>query len=239
MTLILLPGLLCDASVWQDLLPALRHKVACVVPDYAALDSIESMAQQVFHTTPPGPLALAGHSMGGRVALEMLRQQPERIQRLALMDTGYEGLAPGAAGEKERAGRMALLQTARQHGMRAMGRDWARGMVHPSRLDSPLFARILDMIERRTPEIFEAQIHALLQRPDASALLGQIRCPTLLLCGREDAWSPLARHEQMLGLMPQAHAELTVVEHAGHMSPMEQPDAVGQALLRWLGNMPA
>ena len=239
MTPILLPGLLCDASVWQDMLPALQRRWPCVVPDYGALDSIEAMAQHVLQTAPPGPLALAGHSMGGRVALEILRQQPERIQRLALMDTGFEALALGAAGEKERAGRMALLQTARQDGMRAMGRDWARGMVHPSRLDSPLFDRILDMIERSTPEIFEAQIHALLHRPDAAALLGQIRCPTLLLCGREDAWSPLARHAQMRSLLGAAPVELVVIEHAGHMSPMEQPDAVCQAMQHWLDGNPA
>ncbi|MCX7276462.1 MAG: alpha/beta hydrolase [Burkholderiales bacterium] len=239
MTLVLLPGLLCDASVWQDMLPALQQRSPCMVASYGTLDSIESMAQHVLQTAPAGPLALAGHSMGGRVALEVLRQQPDRIQRLALLDTGFEALAAGAAGDKERAGRMALLQTARQDGMRAMGRDWARGMVHPSRLDSPLFAQILDMIERSTPEVFAAQIQALLHRPDATALLGQIRCPALLLCGREDAWSPVARHEQMQTLLRAAPVQLRVVEQSGHMSTMGQSDAVCQALLQWLDWNPA
>lgn len=239
MTLVLLPGLLCDARVWQDMLPTLQTRSPCVVAHYSKLDSIEAMAQHVLHTAPPGPLAVAGHSMGGRVALEMLRQQPGRVERLALMDTGFEARAPGATGEKERANRMALLQTARQDGMRAMGQHWARGMVHPARLDSPLFAQILDMIERSNPEVFAAQIQALLNRPEVTDLLGQIRCPTLLLCGREDTWSPVVRHEQMRDLMRAAPVQLCVVEQCGHMSTMEQTDAVGQALLQWLDWNPA
>ena len=116
--------------------------------------------------------------------------------------------------------------------MREMGRVWARGMVHPSRLDSPLFERILDMIERQTPAIFEAQIKALLARPDARDVLRNLRCPTLLACGREDAWSPLSRHEQMHAMVPQSR--LVVIEDSGHMSTMEQPHAVSQALAEWM-----
>ena len=239
MTLVLLPGLLCDAAVWQDILPELQQRTRCVIPSYGALNTIASMAQHVLQVAPPGPLAVAGHSMGGRVALEMLRQQPERVERLALMDTGYEARDTGPKGEKERDNRMALLQTARQDGMRTMGQHWALGMVHPARLDSPLFTQILDMIERSNPEIFAAQIHALLNRPDVTALLGQIRCPTLLLCGEEDAWSPLDRHVQMRDLMVSAPVELVAIAQCGHMSTMEQPAAVGQALLRWLDMQPA
>jgi pimeloyl-ACP methyl ester carboxylesterase len=116
--------------------------------------------------------------------------------------------------------------------MREMGRDWARGMVHPARLATPLFGEILDMIERRTPAVFEAQVAALLARPDARPVLQALRCPVLLACGRQDAWSPLSRHEEMLALVP--HARLAVIEDSGHMSTMEQPAAVSQALLEWL-----
>jgi pimeloyl-ACP methyl ester carboxylesterase len=127
---------------------------------------------------------------------------------------------------------MALLALARERGMREMGRRWARGMVHPARLDTPLFDDVLDMIERKTPAIFEAQIQALLGRPDARDVLRAAACPTLLLCGRQDAWSPLARHEAMQALQPRAR--LVVVEDAGHMSTMEQPQAVARALAGWL-----
>jgi len=230
--LLLLPGLLCDAASWADTCDGLAHFAQCQVPHYGALDSIEAMAHHVLATAPAPRFALAGHSMGGRVALEVLRRAPERVERLALLDTGFHPLAAGAAGAAERAGRLALLAQARSEGMRAMGRQWARGMVHPDRLETPVFEQILEMIERSTPAIFEAQIHALLNRPDATALLSRIACPTLLICGRDDGWSPLARHEQMRQAIPGAH--LVVIEESGHMTTMERPQAVTDALVAWL-----
>lgn len=227
---LLLPGLLCDDTVWADQLGALPD-FRCRIPDYGTLDSIAAMAEHVLATAPAERFSLAGHSMGGRVALEIMRLAPQRVERLALLDTGVDPMAPGAAGEAERAGRHALLDLARRDGMRVMGSQWARGMVHPGRIGSPLFGRILDMIERKTPAIFEAQIRALLGRPDARPILPVVACDTLLLCGRQDAWSPLARHEQMLALRPASR--LVVVEDCGHMSPMEQPRAVGAALRAW------
>jgi pimeloyl-ACP methyl ester carboxylesterase len=227
---VLLPGLLCDAAVWTAQREALSF-ADCVVPSYGELSSITGMARSVLEAAPQR-FSLAGHSMGGRVALEMVRLAPERIERLALLDTGMDPIAPGTAGEQERDKRMALLRLARQEGMRRMGQAWARGMVHPSRLDSPLFEEILDMIERQTPAIFEAQINALLNRPDARGVLGSLRVPTLLLCGRQDAWSPLSRHEQMQALCP--GSRLVAIEDSGHMSTMEQPEAVSGALLEWM-----
>ncbi|VCU71769.1 2-hydroxy-6-oxononadienedioate/2-hydroxy-6-oxononatrienedioate hydrolase [Pigmentiphaga humi] len=231
-SLLLLPGLLCDRTVWEDQCAYFGARYACQVPDYGTLDTLSGMAEHVLRHAPPGPFNLAGHSMGGRVALEVLRLAPQRVLRLALLDTGCQALDPGAAGETERAGRMALLRIAREEGMRAMGRAWARGMVHPDRLDSALFDAVLDMIERRTPEIFAAQIHALLARPDALPLLPAIACPTLVLCGRQDSWSPLARHEEMAAVIP--GADLAAIEDSGHMSTMEQPEAVNAAFDRWL-----
>ncbi|GAB4557671.1 MAG: alpha/beta fold hydrolase [Rhizobacter sp.] len=228
-TRVLLPGLLCDRAVWQAQIDAIGP---CHVADYAALDSLPAMAAHVLATAPAGPLAVAGHSMGGRVAFEMWRQAPERIERLALLDTSYHPLDEGEAGEAERAGRMSLLATARRDGMRTMAREWAPGMLHPSQQHSPVFEAVLDMFERKTPDVFAAQINALLTRPDCTELLATIRCPTLLLCGRDDAWSPPARHEHM-----QRHisgSRLVIIETCGHMSTMEQPAAVSSALTEWL-----
>lgn len=229
-TRVLLPGLLCDGAVWQAQIDALGP---CHVVDYGDRDSLRSMAEHVLATAPAGPLAIAGHSMGGRVAFEMWRQAPERIERLALLDTSYHPLADGEAGNTERAGRLALLAIAHRDGMRTMAREWALGMVHPSRHDTPLFEAVLDMFERKTPDIFAAQINALLNRPDCTELLAHIHCPTLLLCGREDAWSPPSRHEHMQQQI--AGSRLVIVEQCGHMSTMEQPEAVNQALVEWLG----
>ena len=230
-TLVLLPGLLCDDAVWahqRAVLPADE----CIVPSFGATDSIGAMAEHVLATVAAPRFSLVGHSMGGRVALEAARRAPQRIERLALLDSGIDPLALGADGEREREVRMTLLATAQREGMRAMGRHWARGMVHPSRLETPLFTQILDMIERKTPEIFAAQISALLGRPDARDVLRGVRCDTLLLCGRDDAWSPLARHQQMQAMLPASH--LAVIDDCGHMSTMEQPEAVTDTLAQWL-----
>lgn len=231
-TLLLLPGLMCDRAVWAAQIEALSSRFDCIVPHYGMLNSLAAMAAQVLREAPAGPLAVAGHSMGGRIAFEMVAQAPQRIERLALLDTSTHPLPPGEEGERERAGRHALLEIARAQGMRAMAREWAKGMVHPSRLDSPVFDAVLDMFERGTPAAFAAQIEALLARRDATDLLARIAVPTLVLCGREDGWSPPSRHEFMHQRI--AGSRLVILESCGHMSTMERPEAVTAALADWL-----
>nr|WP_174525464.1 alpha/beta hydrolase [Curvibacter delicatus] len=231
-TLMLLPGLNCDAAVWAPQMAALKNDARCVVPAWGLRDTLTAMAEQVLAEAPTERFSVAGHSMGGRVALEVFRLAPQRVERLALLSTGAHPLAAGEAGEKERAGRMALLQIARTQGMRAMGQQWARGMVHRDRLDTPVFEQVLDMLARGGAEQYAAQINALLTRPDAGPLLPTIACPTLVLTGRDDAWSGPAQHEVMAAAIP--NATLAIIEHCGHMCTMEQPQAVNEALAAWL-----
>lgn len=230
--LLLLPGLMCDEAVWADQARALSAQADVQVVTYGLIDSLPEMARHALSVARSERLAVAGHSMGGRVALEVCRLAPGRVQGLALLDTGSAPLTAGDHGDSERAGRLALLSQAQTDGMRAMARVWARGMVHPDRLDTPLFGQLLDMIERSSPAQYAAQIHALLNRPDARPLLAQITCPTMLLCGREDGWSPVARHEEMQAAI--RGATLDVIEQCGHMATMEQPQAVSAAMSRWL-----
>ncbi len=231
-TLILLPGLMSDAAVWAPQLAALSGLAHCEVADYGLTDSLTDMAAQVLSSTEVKTFALAGHSMGGRIALEVLRLAPERVTHLALLDTGTQPLATGEAGEKERAGRLALVALAQQQGMRVMGRQWASGMVHPDVLGTPVFESVLQMLERSSPAQFAAQTRALLNRPDASTLLPHIRCQTLVLTGRDDLWSPPVQHALMADAIDQA--QLCIIEHCAHMSTLEQPDAVSAALANWL-----
>jgi pimeloyl-ACP methyl ester carboxylesterase len=176
--------------------------------------------------------------MGGRVALEVMRRIPDRVLALALLDTGYQPRLPGEAGEREAAGRFALLAKARREGMRAMGHEWLQGMVHPDRLaDGDLVNVILDMIEQKTPDLYEAHIRALLARPDATPVLSSIHCPTLVLCGREDSWAPAKRHEDMCAMI--SGSTLAIVPDCGHMSTLERPAAVSKALREWLSASPA
>jgi len=230
-TVLMLPGLLCDADVWDPQITCLTG-VRSVVPDYRTADTITRMAH-VALASATGPVSVVGHSMGGRVALEVARLAPGRVIRLALLDTGYQARPAGRAGEPEARERQRLVVIARRHGMRAMGCEWVRGMVHPDRLDDEaLVNRILAMIERQKLESYLCQVNALLTRPDATDVLKSIRCPTLIGCGREDAWSPLARHEEMTSLV--RHATLTVFDDCGHMATLERPAAVTQSLRQWL-----
>jgi len=231
-TLVLLPGLVCDRAVWAPQIQALSARVDCQVADYGLLDSIGAMALHVLDTAPAPTFALAGHSMGGRVALEVMRLAPERVHHLALLDTGTSPLASGVAGAKEKAGRKILLEIASQQGMRAMAAQWARPMIHPSRHGTPLFEAVLDMLERSSAEQFAAQILALLTRPDAGPVLPAITCPTLVLTGREDLWSPAEQHALMAAAI--AGAQLCIVEQCGHMSTLEQPEVVSAAFEGWL-----
>jgi pimeloyl-ACP methyl ester carboxylesterase len=230
--LVLLPGLMCDETVWKDQIQAFADVAEPHVAEYGSLNSLPAMATAVLKTAPQN-FALAGHSMGGRIAMEMFRQAPERITHLCLMDTRHHPLPSGEAGEKERAGRLRLLAIAKEKGTRIMGEDWVKGMVHPDRLtDTTLINAILEMFTRKSPDIFEAQQTALLNRPDAGMLMPQIRCPTLVLCGREDGWSTPEWHERMAREIP--GSKLGIIEQCGHMSTMERPSEVSAALRSWL-----
>lgn len=232
-TLVLVPGLMCDAAVWAPLLPSLSAHRQCVVVDHGDSADLADMAMRLLSVAPP-QFALAGHSMGGRVALEVCRLAPQRVSHLALMDTGHAARAAGAAGDEEARKRQALLDKARTQGLRAMAAEWVQGMVHPQRLaDQALISAILDMFERKTADIFERQIRALLGRPDATAVLQRLSMPTLVQCGRQDSWANVVQHKALQALVP--HARLDIIEDAGHMAPMEQPTAVAASLLRSLG----
>jgi pimeloyl-ACP methyl ester carboxylesterase len=230
-TLVLIPGLLCDAAVWPNQRAALADIAEVRVSDPGAQDSLPAMARDILDSAPPR-FAIAGHSMGGRIGFEVYRAAPERISGVALLDTGYNPLAPGAAGEREVGGRFALLEIARRDGMRAMAEEWVQGMVHPSRLsDRALVESILDMFESKTPEIYAAQTRALIDRPDAGPVMSSILCPTLVLCGHEDSWSPVQRHREMSAAIP--GSKFVDIPECGHMCTMERPEAVSAALREW------
>lgn len=226
--IILLPGLLCDASTWAAQERALGPYAEVAVVDFSQLDSIEAMARSALAFVD-GLIVAIGHSMGARVALEMVRLAPERIARLALIDTGIHPRREG-----EEASRQVLVDLAFAEGMEALADRWLPPMVHVDRVnDRTLMEPLKAMVMRATPEQHQRQIRALLNRPEARAYLPRIACPTLVMVGRQDRWSPLAQHEEIAALIP--NAELVVIEDSGHMSPVEQPEQVSGTLLRWLG----
>jgi pimeloyl-ACP methyl ester carboxylesterase len=218
MTVFLLPGLLCDKTIWSHQSDALGD---VVIPDFRHVNSIEAMAQLVLDAAPEH-FSVAGHSMGGRVALEVFRLAPDRVLRLALLDTGVHARA---ANEESKRGE--LVDLARSQGMAALAARWLPPMLHPDH--SALLEPLTEMVKRSTPETFANQQRALLNRPDARAVLPGIHCPTLVLCGKQDAWSPPSQHEEIAASIPQS--KLVVVDDCGHMSPVEQPSMVTKWLL--------
>ncbi|MDX9874078.1 MAG: alpha/beta hydrolase [Spongiibacteraceae bacterium] len=229
--LVLLPGLACDYAVWEGVAAALPG-VETQVIDYGAASSLEAMAAIALAEAPPR-FALAGHSMGGRVAMEVIRQAPARVTRVALLNTGFRPLADGEAGEREVAGRMRLVELAQRAGTAAMAREWVQGMVHPDRQqETSLIESIIAMMARKTPAEFAAQIEALIHRPDATPVLSGLRIPCLLMSGSHDSWSPLSQHEEMAEYA--RRARVVAIADAGHMAPMEKPEAVATELAAWL-----
>lgn len=225
--LYLLPGLLCDARIWAHQIAALGDVADIRVADLRGYRSIEDMAQGVLADAPPR-FALAGHSMGGRVALQIVSAAPERVDRLALLDTGVHGPR-----EEERESRGALVELGLAQGMAAVARKWLPPMVLAAhRADAALMAMLTDMVESMTPQVFADQTHALLTRPDATPQLGAIACPVMVGVGRDDLWSPVAQHEFIAGQIP--GATLSIFEDSGHMAPAEAGAAVSAALRDWL-----
>jgi pimeloyl-ACP methyl ester carboxylesterase len=224
-TTILIPGLICDSVVWTPILDQLGPNT--ITADVTTQNDLTDMARDCL-ALADGPLRVAGHSMGARVALEMARLAPNRIERLALLDTGIHPLKDG-----ERAKRDEIVAFANDNGMQALSDHWLPGMVHPDRHgDAPLMEALNAMVLRQTPQIHARQINALVHRPDAAAYLADITCPVLLIVGRQDAWSPVSQHEDMLALLPDAR--LVVIEDAGHFAPVERPEATATALVPFL-----
>jgi pimeloyl-ACP methyl ester carboxylesterase len=229
-SLVLLPGLLNDARLWQPQITALADYANITVGDLTRHDSIGALADDALAQAPAGQFALAGLSMGGYVALEIMRKAPERVLALALLDTSAR---PDT--DEARAAREALITLA--------GQDWPKvtetllpKLLLPAHLESQaLVAVIKAMSNDLGKEVFVRQQHAIMQRIDSRPFLHRINCPTLVLCGREDRITPLETHEELVIAITGAVVE--IVDQSGHLSTLEQPLAVIAALESWLQHL--
>lgn len=224
--LVLIPGMMCDARMWGGLPAALSPRnVVHVLPTRA--DTMADLARDVLRVAPPR-FALAGLSMGGIVAMEVLAQAPDRVERLALLDTN-----PRAELPEVQARRGPQIERALAGGLRAVVRD----ELKPNYLaDGPdrhaILDLCMDMAMALGSRVFARQSRALRDRPDQTATLAAFRGPALVLMGSEDRLCPRDRHEQMHALMPQSR--LVVIDGAGHLPPLEKPAETTAALRRWL-----
>jgi len=227
--LVLLPGLLCDAALWEPQLSELADIADFFVADLTEYETMKEMGESVLRDAPWKEFALAGLSMGGYVALEVMRQAPQRVTRLALLDSRAR---PETPDETER--RQQLMKLAQsERGFTPVTSRMLPLMLHPSRVkDAQLTKTIRDMAERTGVEAYLRQQRAIMSRPDFRPGLPKIKCPTLVLCGRQDQLTPLECSAEMAAAIP--GAKLVVVEKCGHLSTLERPESVNGALRDWL-----
>ena len=224
--LLLLPGLLNDATLWQSQLRDLADLADCTVGDLTAHDDLDAMVDALLAAAPPR-FALAGFSLGGWVAQHILRRAPQRVERLALVGTSCLADSPERAAQ--RAKQQALVAVAGNfHGF---GNSMMRRYVDASRLDDAgLRDTVRGMTSRLGPAVFLRQ--NALPRLDGRAELAAFAGPALVVCGANDAITPVQRSREMAALL--ADAELVELPACGHLAPLEQPAAVSAAMRRWL-----
>lgn len=224
--LVLIPGMMCDARMWGGL-PAAFHPRAVGHALPVGADSMAALAAAVLRDAPPR-FALAGLSMGGIVAMEVLRQAPDRVERLALLDTN-----PLAEAPEVRSRRTGQMDRVAAGGLAEVMRDEMKPLyLAPGAGQAEILDLCLQMALDLGPAVFAHQSRALAHRPDQTATLASYRGPALVLMGAEDRLCPKARHDLMQGLMPQSR--LVQVPGAAHLPTLEKPMETMAALRRWL-----
>lgn len=225
--ILLVPGLLCSARLYAPQVPALWPYGPVTIADHRRERTIEAAAARILKEAPP-TFALAGLSMGGYLAFAMLRQAPERIGKLALLDTSARADTPEQGGLRER-----LIAMAEDGRLAEVVSLLEPRFLHPKRhSDEALRSVVRAMAAETGPEAFVRQERAIMSRPDSRALLATIRCPTLVLVGADDELTPPALSEEIAHGI--AGARLVVVPECGHLATLERPDAVNAALSEWL-----
>ena len=225
--LVLIPGLLCTADLFTAQCTALADIADITVGRHTGHPTIAAIAQEILASAPP-KFAVAGLSMGGYIAFELVRQAPDRVLKLALLDTAARPDAP-----ERKDARRKLVELAREHGMAAVQQALMPNLIHADRQnDKPLVDRVVQMAVDTGLEAFVRQQEALMNRPDCRPLLPSIRIPALVLVGDGDILTPpdLSR-EMHAGI---AGSRLVVVPGSGHLSTMEKPQSVDAALRGWL-----
>ena len=225
--LVLIPGLLCTDALFAAQISGLADVARVTVAEHANADTMTGLASSILAAAPER-FSLAGLSMGGYIAFEILRLAPERVERLALLDTSAR---PDTPEQSENRKRLVFLAGAK--GVTAAAREMFPALVAPSRHnDTALRQTFLVMAESIGTQGFSNQQHAIMGRPDSRPMLKSISCPTLVLVGEEDKLTPVSMAQEMCdGISGSA---LTVLPGSGHLSTLEAPDVVTRALRTWL-----
>ncbi|HYD77277.1 alpha/beta fold hydrolase [Ramlibacter sp.] len=227
MTLVLLPGLAGNDSMWRDQLADLADFRPHVTDVHMRHATVAEMAAGLLSRFP-GELVLCGASMGGMVAMEAARQAPGRIRGLALLGTTARPEDDAMRGVRENA-----IRLFEQGRMREVIEPNVGMAFHPDRAkDADLTGRYLEFVLQAGAGQLVRQNRAVIGRPDARTHLPSLRCPVLVMCGEDDQLTPPALSREIAALVP--GAQLVMLPRCGHMLTMEQPEAVNRELRRWL-----
>jgi pimeloyl-ACP methyl ester carboxylesterase len=229
MPILLVPGLVSSPRIFAPVVPALWRFGPVTVANHIRDDNMGAIARRILAEAPPR-FALAGHSMGGYIAFEIMRQAPERVAKLALMNTQARPDTPETSARRQ--GQIARAQAGEFHAIL----DELFGIfVHPSRRDNAELRRLVhDMGDDIGDDAFVRQQTAVIGRADSRPTLAAITCPTLVLTSDEDNTVPNHLSVEIAGGIP--GAKLTILPDCGHLSPWEQPQATAAALVEWLGS---
>ena len=225
--LVLLPGMMCDGRLFGPQIAAFSGRIPIQIAPMGGHDNMADLAAGVLAHAPPR-FALAGLSMGGILGMEILRQAPDRVAGIALMDTNPLAETPVVAANREpqivkaRSGRL----------MEVMRDEMKPNYLAPGPQRTDVLELVMDMAEVLGPEVFIRQSRALQRRRDQQSVLRKCRTPALVLCGEHDQLCPVKRHTFMAELIP--YSELVVLPDAGHLPTLEQPAATTAALRNWM-----
>ncbi len=222
-----LPGLLNDASLFKEQVATLSELAAVEVADLTRSDTIASLAEDALAQAPAGRFVLVGLSMGGYVAFEIMRRAPERVASLVLLDTSARpDTAEGTAARQE------LMELAETDLNTVIERLLPR-LSHPDRMNLPAVRGVIQsMATSLGKDVFLRQQQAIMGRADSRPTLAGIDCPTLVICGQEDMITPPTIAKEIADGIK--NARLTVVEQCGHLSTLDQPEAVSEILKQWV-----
>ncbi len=227
MPILLVPGLVSSPRIFAPVVPALWRLGPVTVANHIRDDNMGTIARRILAEAPPR-FALAGHSMGGYIAFEIMRQAPERVAKLALINT--QARPDTAEATVRRRGQIARAQAGE---FRAILDELFPGFVHPSRRGNAGLRQLVhDMGDDIGPEAFVRQQTAIMGRPDSRPTLAWIKCPTLVLSGDEDNTIPNSLSVEMADGIH--GAKLTILSHCGHLPQVEQPTATADALVEWM-----
>ncbi len=225
--LIMIPGTLCDETLFEKQMEGLADLADCRIADHSSSDSLKEVAANIINSVS-GDFSIMGLSYGGIIAFEIMRQAPNRVKKLILLNTNHK-----EPSEKTRVTQQRFVGMAYLGEFENITKDiLIDAMLHPKHASQPEMRNaVLQMTLNIGEERFYKQIKAQLGRPDSTPDLPNIQCPTLVMTGREDKVCPIPQHEEITNLIPNATFE--IIEECGHLSTMEQPEKVNQLIRNW------